>query len=153
MESSRSSTGSDKGIGKVSGCFAKASPVTPRFFRGADLAPPRRIWQWLKDMRLATGGGGGGDGPIRSSLHVFRSLDSWWRTPRHATPFHHGCNPLPFTSPPDKLVVRELAFETRRTSSPRNRFLSSLSRRLNGNRIVADEREREREKVKRIRKE
>lgn len=71
-----------------------------------------------------------------------------------ATPFHHGRNPLSFASPPDKLVVRELAFETRRTSayrSPRNRFLSSLSRGLNGIRIDADEREREREKVKKIR--
>lgn len=65
-----------------------------------------------------------------------------------ATPFHHGRNPLPFASPPDKLVVRELAFETRRTSayrSPRNRFLSSLSRGLNGIRIDEDERDRDRE--------
>ena len=75
---------SDKGIGKVSGCFAKASPVTPRFFR-ADLAPPRRIWQRLRRIEIRRARPRfdwsrrrkrrrrrrRGDGPIRRSLHVF----------------------------------------------------------------------------------
>lgn len=44
---------------------------------------------------------------ILLDVRVFTGLGSSWKML-----FHHGCNPLPLASPPDKLVVREAAFET-----------------------------------------